>query len=351
MALPADELEARLAAIAKGPWARGVAAAREVLAPVDRVRPLKRAQRIALDELVLSPSNKRKSGRLSKALRAHFAGAAVDDEKDIKTRDALDEALTLPQLYELAVQTGYLPEESVKKPARSILTDLLWAEPARQFVVAYDYVAIPMLANRVGITGFTSTTPPTPDPNAALHFAGFLAHLRAFHADEHIETWLNFLDDHIVEDDEQDRLWEYLHEQRKQPPRRYEELLVGCQAFVASLASAFDILSENELGPFGLMHAYWLQKFLGYKRDRTGLFVKDTDIWGKADSWARTISTSPRLVPPQTDADIERIVRSQFVERVRLLERTFEAVRALTQKAQPTLTRSARSRVEPVAVT
>jgi hypothetical protein len=268
---------------------------------------------------------------LSKILRAHYIEGSITDQKEMETRNALDDALTIPQLYELAVQTGYLPEDSVKKPARAILADLLWSAPARRFVDAYDYLAIPMLAARVGISGFISTNPPEPKPNAALRFAGFLAHLRAFYSDEQIETWVAFLDDYVVEDDEQDLVWQFLRGRRKTPPRRIPELLAGCQRFVTSLASAFHILSDDELGPYGLMHAYWLQKFFGYKRNERGDFVKNVAVWGGADSWAQTFSTSPNLVPPDIDPAIEKTVRQQFIDQVALLERTFEAVKRLAR--------------------
>ena len=281
-------------------------------------------------------TNKRKSGLLAKVLRPHFEfEGVVDDEEEIRTRDVFDEALTLPQLYELAVQSGYLHESSVRTPARTILTDLLWSDPARRFVAAYDYVAVPMLAARVGILGLASVKPPEPNPSAALHFAGFLAHLRAFHADDRIDLWVHFLDDYLVEDDEQDMLWDYLRGQRETPPSRTEELLTGCQVFVTSLASAFHILQESEMGPFGLLHSYWLQKFFGYERNGKGLFVKNVSEWGRVDSWAHTISTSRHLVPAGTAPEIEKIIRRQFVEQVELLERTFEAVRRLARKSRP----------------
>lgn len=67
---------------------------------------------------------------------------------------------------------------------------------------------------------------------------------------------MSFLDDYLAEEDEPSLLWKYLRGKRKTPPRRAEELMVGCQVFVTSLASAFDILSEDELGHFGLIHSY-----------------------------------------------------------------------------------------------
>jgi hypothetical protein len=237
----------------------------------------------------------------------------------------------------LAVQTGYLPEGSIKKPARSILTNLLWSAPARRFVEDYDYVAIPMLAARVGVSGFARSKPSQPNPNASLRFAGFLAHLRAFYSDEQIDTWLAFLDDYIVEDDEQDKVWEFLRGRRKSQPKRIEELLIGCQRFVTSLASAFHVLSDDELGAYGLMHAYWLQKFFGYKRNARGDFTKNTAIWGESDSWAQTFAQSPALVPPDIDSEIEKLVRRQFIDQTALLEGAFNAVTRVSKETRETI--------------
>lgn len=148
-----EEVKARLAALEQGPWSRGVSKARKQLAPVDSISSIPRRSRpIALDKFDLSSANKRKSNRLVEILRPHFES---DDEvlDPGETRSNLDDALTLPQLYELAVQSGYLPESSVRIPACAILTDLLWSAPARHFVSAYDYVGVAMLAGRVGILG------------------------------------------------------------------------------------------------------------------------------------------------------------------------------------------------------
>jgi len=329
-----QELQARLRAISQGPWSKGLTTASQKLAPVGGTALFSRAGRtIALDQLKLSSSNEQKSAELSKVLRVHYKEGSITDDEEIAIRDAFDDALTIPQLYELAVQTGYLPEDSVRKPARSIMTNLLWSPPARNFVEAYDYVAIPMLAARVGISGFLPVNPPEPR-NSSLRFAGFLAHLRAFYDDEEIGTWIRFLDEFVVPDDEQDLVWEFLRGRRKTPPPRIQVLLTGCQRFVTSLASAFHILSDDELGRYGLIHAYWLQKFFGYKRNRQGQFVKDTAIWGESDSWAETFSASPHLVPPGIDPDIEKLARSQFNNQIALLDRTFEAVKHLASEAR-----------------
>lgn len=330
-----EELCHRLDAITRGPWSGGVVEARRKLAPLEKLGvSVTGSRQIALDKIQFSTSNKQKSGRLATILRSHFKDKnGITSLTEMETRDALDQALTLPQLYELAVQTGYLPAERVRQPARKILTDLLWSPAARGFVAAYDYIAVPMLAARVGVSGLDVVQPPEPNENAALRFAGFLAHLRAFEADEQIETWTRFLDDYVQEPNEQDKVWRYLRGQLKTAPERTAEILTGCQRFVTSMASAFHVLDDDELGRFGLIHAYWLQKFFGYKMEDIG-YVKDIDLWGPTDSWARTVMTSPHLVAAGINSKISKVFRQQFRENVRLLDRTFDAVRILAKSTR-----------------
>lgn len=83
-----------------------------------------------------------------------------------------------------------------------------------------------------------------------------------------------------------------------------------------------------------LVRAYWLQKFFGYKRNGRAQFVKNQAIWGEDDSWAETISTSPALVPPDIDPAIEKLARRQFKSQIKLLQRTFEAVKQLASETR-----------------
>lgn len=326
-----DELRARLDAITQGPWAEQAQSAHRELAPIGRLRiDQGRSGQIDLARVQIAGANKRKNDRLWETLRPHFEEEEPEfTAKQFKTRDALDQALTIPQLYELAVETGYLPEHAIIEPARTTLTNLLWSPAVRRFVDAYDYVAVPMLAARVGVEGVGASKPPEANPNCAIHFAGFLAHLRVFYSDEAIEIWLRFLDDYIAEDNEQQILWDFLRSERLRPPKRIGDLLNGCQRFVTSLANAFEVLNEDELARFGLMHAYWLQRFFGYERGRDGKYVKSSDIWGEDDSWAKSLSESSRLVLPGTDPEVVEIIRRQFREDVTILERVFAAVRQL----------------------
>ena len=331
-----EEVRQRLSDIAQGPWTGGAAKAYRRLAPLGKIRvgSFTGARMIALSDIPLSTSNKKKSRRLATVLRPHFEDSGgITDPAEHEIRDGLDDALMVAQLYELAVQTDYLPASGVRRPARKILTNLLWSAPARGFVAAYDYVAVPMLASRVDVSGIGKVQPPEPDANAALRFAGFLAHLRAFYADDQIQTWTRFLDDYIYEADEQNRLLRYLRGERKDPPRRIGELLTGCHLFVISLSSAFHVLNDDELGRFGLIHAYWLQKSFGYKKTQSG-YVKNVDLWGTRDSWANTIVKSLQLGVEGIDVEIAKLFRHQFSKQVKLLERAFDAVRLLTKSTR-----------------
>ncbi|BFU93340.1 MAG: hypothetical protein NTNFB02_00620 [Nitrospira sp.] len=327
-----EELRQRLQGIAQGPWSKGVHDAHRMLAPTAQLRGrLYRSPTIKLNKLELTDFDTKKNADFMTIFRPHFLDRnGVTDPAEIEAREILDNALILPELYELAVQTGYLPVEQVKEPAREILGDLLWSEAVRGFVQSYDYIAVQMLATRVGMTGFGVIHPPAPKKDAALRFAGFLAHLRAFYADDQIFTWTHFMDDYIEEPEEQEKLCSYLRGESNTAPKRFGELLAGCQFFSASLASAFHVLDQEELGRFGLIHAYWLQKFFGYKMDKEG-YVKDVRVWGSTDSWAHLFRESSHLIPESIGSEISGVVRQQFCEQVQLLKETFDAVIAMTK--------------------
>jgi len=319
-----EEVLQRLKSITNGPWAKSVGSIRRTLARQSKidVRDLK-SYPIYLDRIKLTAKDKRNDERLAKTLRSHF-NSPVHGKAEIKIRENLDMALLVPQLFELAVQTGYLNEEHVKGPSREFLVDLFWSESARQFVAAYDYLSIPMLAARVGVVGFEDVQPPQPNPNAQFRFAAFLAHLRAFYSNDKIDTWIGFLDDYIQERNEQKKFWDYLNRNRASWPVRAPDLMEGCEEFVSSLASIFELLDEEETASYGLIHAYWLQKFFGYSKNERG-FEKDP-VWDKNDSWARTFSNSPRLIDQQIDHEIATLLRDQFQKKVGVLRRTFDVV-------------------------
>jgi hypothetical protein len=327
-----DEARRRLSAIANGPWAEGARMARRKIAPPSRVHfAVAPDGYLILDTAKLSPRNKLRSTELARTLRLHYKdNNHVTDPNDIKIRAAMDDALTLPQLYELAVQTGYLPVERIEGPARELLSDLLWSEPARNFVAGYGFLSVQMLAARVKVASddLGKVRPPEPIEKSAMLFAGFLAHLRAFYSDPDILIWTAFLDDFEEERDEHDRFWEYLRGKRPDAPSRTQALIVGCQAFVTSLATVYHTFDEDELGRFALVHAYWLQKFFGYRIRKFG-YERDADVWGTSDSWATTFEKSRRWIDDDLSPKVRDVIHKEFVEDVATLRTAFTAVRSL----------------------
>lgn len=324
-----EEYCKRLAALKSGPWANALVKAQSELAPIDDLAlPSTVDDSVNLDDMTLSKLNEKQNERLSIVLRSHYEDPdGITSSDEIEIRDALDDALTLPQLYELAIQTGYLSIDIVKEHFRKLLINLLWSPAARKYIDIYDYISVSMLAARLDIKWEGMARPIAPI-DAALSYAGFLAHLRAFYDDLQIQEWISFLDDYIKEEKEQDKVWEYLQGKSETLPSRVDKLLYGCQLFVQSLSSSFSILNENDLGRFGLIHWYWLQKFFGYKATGSG-YVKDIENWPDEDSWANTIMSSPHLVPDGIDINIAQIGKKQFCDQVKMLELTFMATKSL----------------------
>lgn len=329
-----EELRFRLSAVANGPWQKGLSVARTELAPIDELNvPIGARRQIDLSDLQLTVRNKRKNRQLTQVLRAHFADeTGITDRSEMETREAFDRALILPELYELAVQTGYLPQERIWRPARRLLSELLWSPAAQNYVAIYDFVGVQMLAARVGVSGLGEVQAPDPNIDASLRFAGFLAHLRSFYVDDQIYIWTQFLDDFVEKEDEQEEFWRYLRGESDKGAARFDILLAGCQRFVTSQASAFNLMDDDELGPFGLIHSYWLQKFFGFELGEEGHF-KNESVWGESDSWATTIASSPRLTEG-LDKKMAQVVQKQFTESVELLEHAFDMVRELAKSSQ-----------------
>jgi len=329
-----EEYCQRITALKSGPWVNALIKTQRELAPIDDLAlPSSVDGSVNLDKIKLSELNFKHNARLSNILRSHYEDPqGITSSIEIEIRDAFDDALTLPQLYELAIQTGYLTIDIVKKHARKLLIDLLWSPAARNYIDTYDYISVSMLAARLNIKWKGMARPIAPI-DAALSYAGFLAHLRTFYEDAQILEWISFLDDYIKENKEKDKVWEYLQGKRKTVPSRIDKLLYGCQLFVQSLSSVFSILNEKDLGRFGLIHWYWLQKFFGYKATGAG-YVKDLINWPDEDSWANTIMKSPHLVPDGIDLNIAQIGKKQFCDQVKMLELTFMAAKSLIESTR-----------------
>jgi hypothetical protein len=187
-----------------------------------------------------------------------------------------------------------------KRPTKKVAQIEVRTEPARG-------AALPGLYELAEQTGYLSDA-------SAVHFAAFLAHLRAFYADEAIGAWTRFLDGEAREPAEHAKLRAYLRGKRRSGPLRTGELLHGARLFVASLAGAFDLVADADLAAFARIHAHWLQKFFA------------------GDSWARLLAASARVLPPDVDAATARLLRREFARQVKALLRPYDVVRVVERK-------------------
>jgi hypothetical protein len=296
MSLTPEELTARLKDMQDGPWAARSAAARGLLKPHLPLDALSQAaQTIDLHALPLKAADQRREPELKRLFRWHGTGG-IDSAADMRIRDSFDFALGYLQLVELAIECGYLDVEQVRSHARRELCWLLWSEGAREFVRLYDYLAVAYLATRVGIHGLPATSPPPIEANASIRFARLLATHVEWVCDGDLEEWLGFLDDYIEEEGEQNRLYEYLTGKKVKPPRRVGELLRGLDRYVTLLSQLFETLDGETIPRVGLLYAYWLAKFFGYRLTPKNGYVRNVSLWDDTDGWAATILQSPSVL-------------------------------------------------------
>lgn len=326
MTIDSNEIEERIKAISNGPWEAGYLQSIDNIGPAEELKVnWKVDEELSLDEIDLQQANKLKNERLKKMLRLHYDhDEGVTDENEIAQRNAFDQALIIPQLYELAIETGYLTTEQLLDRARALLVTFLWSSASRKYIQGYDFIAVQLLASRIGIAGITTALPPEPDSSSIMCFAGFLAHMRSFYADNDITTWTGFLDDFVEGWDEQEHFRAYLNGEGE-APKRAPMLLLGCQKFVDSLASAFESVDEKDLGKFGLVHLYWLQKFFCYEKRRNG-FVKNVELWGTRDSWANSFLVGLDHLTSGLESELAAVFKKKYREQVHLLGKTFFAV-------------------------
>jgi hypothetical protein len=273
MTAPADqdEITARLAAIANGPWNKAGKRAYKFLEPPAVVDEARIQSREVLN-LRNDRSSGKRSSKISNVLRAHW-DKIVEDTAEINIRDSLDEALTTLQLWELAVSSGYLPLEAVRVPARRALANLLWSEGARTFIQNYGYATIPFLAERVGIQlGSARRSPPAPSTTGGQRFASFLAEIRAWETDRDLGKWLRFLDGFREMRGAGDQLKKLLSASAPDP--RYlsylASLLAGAQTFRLRLSDFAETLEHDERPLYGSYFAYLLARFHGFLAGKEG---------------------------------------------------------------------------------
>lgn len=286
-----DEIEARMAAIADGPWMRKAGRARRSLQPSsDIMKRLPADGRVTITKFPLRGKDKSLAMKLRRWLRWH--GREPIDESEIPLRASLDEALTYFQLLELAVETGYLPAHQLPSTLREDLLRLLWAPAARQYLQVYGYFAVEYLAQRAGLDGVSRGRVPEPDPRGEVLFSSFLATFRQLEMDKDVVAWLDLLDDY-VETVDPDDLYDFLEGDNgddKRPSRSTAQLIEGAQSFVVPLAQFFRTCPPGRFhGAFGFFYAYWLAKMFGYKVGVRGAYVRDREVW-PSGSWMSSMA-------------------------------------------------------------
>lgn len=301
--MPEEELHQRLAALEHGPWTNG-----------------------------LSGNNSRR-GSDTTFLSSHFESVAERSNRWIANiRNEFNHNSIFPQLCELAIQTGYVPADEGRKLKRGSRTNLLGVSNNQDVFHPQDYFPLPVSADGAGISWRSIVQSST---HNALRFAGFLAHIRSFYEDEQIKSWTKFLNKSVhlnksVQEEERYRLLKYLLVGRPiNASSRTIRLLVGCQVFVTSLANVFFILDDDELGRFGLIHEYWLQRFFEDENVSKSVLLEKNHPGISGKSWAQIVTSSPYLLPAETDREIAEHYRQQFSEQVQLLKRVYHAVKIM----------------------
>jgi hypothetical protein len=276
-ALRLDERKHRISFLNAGPWiSKGKKAWREI--------GKKPRRNVAAKEK-----------QLKKLLKPHWERTFTRDQGII--RDSFDEALTIFQLYELAIETGYITvEDVVQNDAAQSLEKLLWSQGARQYLYHYNYSAVAYLAQRVGVDlGFKKMSLPPIHEGTEGRFASFLSRHTAWYQDKMLDGWLGFLDDYFVVGDvdepDKDILWEFLQSSKAgEDDEQLWAFVAGAERFVSQMATLAGSLSQAEKPGYGIFYAYWMAKLYGYDLNEDGFF-RDTE----QEDWSTVLLKSKRI--------------------------------------------------------
>jgi hypothetical protein len=232
---------------------------------------------------------------LKNLLRPHWRKAIV--RKEGLVRDAFDEALTIYQLYELAIENQYISVGDIKEQVQQELTNLLWSEGARDYLYNYSYIGVIYLAQRVGVDlGFLPVKLPQIRDGSEGRFAAFLSQHMLWYSDPILDGWLGFLDDYqeYRDDDMSDKkvFWTFLRTKQ----RKFEDepalwtFVAGADRLVTRLADLARMLCEEEWSSYGLFYGYWLSKLYGYDLTDDGYTLDDDQV-----DWSKAILESKRI--------------------------------------------------------
>ncbi len=306
--LTQSEISTRLAAL-DGPWCeRGRKSYRflKIKMP-EGVLPADPEEVVDLIALERSLGSAKRGELICRVLRAHWDDG-VYDRREVAIRESLDEALVMPQLWELAIESGYLPLDAIQLFARDVLVKLLWSRGARAFIQNYGYATVPFLAARVGVViGQRPLIVPPASAGNEQRFSSFLAEVRDWYLDENLERWLAFLDGYREIRLAGTQLKFLLR--GNVPNAEYTEylgsLLLGAQSFRQRLADFASTLSAVERPMYGSFFIYWLARYHGYRSGEQGYYPAQTN-------WSKELEVAFR--GDVGDDDITRILQSFWTD-------------------------------------
>jgi hypothetical protein len=288
-----DETTQRVAFLKAGPWAaRGETAWKEIARRKANPAMVRSGRTLNL-AAVYGKVDASQQKWLRQVLRGHWKRATRNWEDVI--RDSFDEALTRYQLYELAIENGYIPLAAIRNEAREDLARLLWSEAARHYLRLYHYVTVAFLASRLELDiGFPCQQPPVREGNQA-QFASFLSQHQTWYQDVLLDGWLSFLDDYQVLNARRlDK--EVFRDFLKSDTYILEDefllwqLAAGAERFLLVLSDLYTTLSRSERPSYGSFYFYWMARFYGYHSTARG-FERDS----KEPDWSRLLLGSKRL--------------------------------------------------------
>lgn len=292
-----EESARRIAAIREGPWTALGARARAYFKAPRRLVSLALNRSIDMKDMAayLTVTDRIRCTEFESLLRPHWV-KAVRNEGDAAMRDSLDEALTPFQLYELAVESGYLTIEDVSSKVRGELINLLWSEPVRTFLVDYEYRHVRFLARRLGFNlgKESSDKPPRVNAHGGLYFTAFVTELGSWGYGADVTEFLGLLDGYGLEDPTDPDYWEpgafasfvadgtYPDGSGIQDVGRFASLSRGFIGCCLGLDQLLSPLPTNVRSMYVGLVAYWLAKLHGNSFGRKG-YYRDSDLVSWSD--------------------------------------------------------------------
>jgi hypothetical protein len=273
-----SESDHRIAFLLDGPWATRGGETREILKKPTKQKAVEESQ-----------------VRLRRILRPHW-GAAIKMKEGL-IRDSFDETLTQYQLFELAVESGYISITEIKELVTKDFSRLLWSDGARSYLETYNYNGVVYLAQRAGVDiGFAPVELPPVIKGTEGTFAAFLSQHRQWYEDPLLDNWLGFLDDYqILHRARTDKaiLYDFL----KNPHCEFDEeamlwgFIAGAERFLTRLSDLYQLVpGKDERQPYAAFYSYWLAKFYGHNLTPEG-FRREKSL----PDWSTVLLSSQRI--------------------------------------------------------